>query len=89
MKIIYKICDIPGLSWLAELTINHEDIIVYVGKDVECNEQRFVSGVWDGDFDNSDIISAEFACCSGGVLSKEGGNYNLYPKSSSGIIVFN
>ena len=72
MKIIYKICDIPGLSWLAELTINHEDIIVYVGKDVGCNEQRFVSGVWDGDFDNSDIISAEFACCSGGVLSKEG-----------------
>lgn len=70
MKIIYKICDIPGLSWLAELTINHEDIIVYVGKDVECNEQRFVSGVWDGDFDNSDIISAEFACCSGGVDRK-------------------
>lgn len=72
MKFIYKKCDIPGLSWLAKLTTNYENIIVYVGKDVECDESRFVSGIWDGDFVNSDIISAQFACCSGGTLCKGG-----------------
>ena len=41
---------LPKLAWLAEINKKTKNIVVHVGKHVECTDNYFVSGVWDGDF---------------------------------------
>lgn len=59
---------LPPLSWLAVLKNNSESILVYAGCAVEVFDDFFVSGVWDGDFEQGDFEHCNFACCTGARL---------------------
>ena len=61
---------IPPLSWLMKIT-NDEDILVKHGKFVEHKDDFFVSGVWDGNFEKGDFISARYSCCTGAKLNND------------------
>lgn len=69
MHFIYKQCRIPSLSWLAVIEKGNDDIIVYHRDKVEVSDKWFVSGIWDGDFQEGDFEKCHFACCSGMKIS--------------------
>lgn len=70
MRFVYRQCNIPSLSWLAAMNKNTDEVVVYHGDMVECRDEWFVSGVWDGGFNQGDFDKSHFACCSGAKLSQ-------------------
>lgn len=79
MKFNYHINkNIPQGAWCATLTCGNEQINVELGVSVPHNEQFFVSGVWDDDFDKANFNNCHFACCTGAKLTNSnmgGGNF--------------
>ena len=68
----YELLDaIPSLAWLMKITKN-EEVLVKHGKMVETRDRFFVSGVWDGNFEEGNFVSANFSCCSGGIINNDG-----------------
>lgn len=73
MRFTYKQLDrLPALSWLAEIKKDSEEIHVIHGSMVECKDEFFVSGVWDGDFSEGDFLHSDAAHCTGGKLQPGG-----------------
>ncbi len=60
---------LPPLAWCAFLN-KSDDVMVLHGPSVECKEDFFVAGVWDGDFEEGGFDLAHFACCTGGSVNK-------------------
>lgn len=70
MKFAYHVnYSIPQAAWCAEITSDDDIIRVELGRSVPFNEDFFVSGVWDGDFEKGDFTRCKFACCTGAVLT--------------------
>jgi len=59
---------LPPLSWLAIMRKGCETIEVFAGSAVEVFDNFFVSGVWDGNFEQGDFEDCNFACCTGARL---------------------
>lgn len=70
-KLIYQENSaIAPRAWLAELQAGPSEVRVLHGRSVEARPDRFVEGVWAGDFSTGDFIdTVSFA--SGGVLEPE------------------
>lgn len=76
MRFVYDTnASIPAGAWCALIAENENDIHVEVGRAVECNDDFFVQGVWDGDFAAGSFADTHFSCCTGGnvKISKTGG----------------
>ena len=72
MTFKYKEIDsIPCLAWIAILRNNSDIAEVIHGSLVECFENFFVAGVWDGNFLSGDFCNSNFPCCTGGNLKEE------------------
>lgn len=68
----YHVYDyLPKLGWSMIVHKGQNEIDVNVGIDVEINENWFVSGVWDGDFERADFANAEFFCGTGVKIEKD------------------
>ena len=63
--------NLPPLSWLTVVCTRNEIIDVYAGNAVEIFDDFFVSGAWDGDFENGDFDKCNFACCTGAKLNMD------------------
>jgi len=51
-RINYRAVNIfPKLAWLAVVDEKQSIITVYHGRYVECRENWFIEGIWDGPFD--------------------------------------
>ena len=64
---------LPPLAWCAVISKKSETVEVTAGCMVECMENGFVSGVWDGDFQKLDLENTLYLCCSGGYIYERGG----------------
>lgn len=70
MRFDYTVINsLPPLSWLAVLEEGSSLVRVIVGNAVETFDDFFVSGVWDGDFEQGDFENCDFACCTGARIS--------------------
>lgn len=66
MRIAYKTCEqLPPLAWCSKFGANDDVMSVWVGNNVECKDDGFVSGVWDGKFEEFDFVDTHFRCCVG------------------------
>lgn len=87
MQFVYNKVDIPGLSWLAVVEKDNEEVTVFHGNYVECKPNWFAAGVWDGEFGLGDFDKCHFSCCSGGKIADyqnaAGGGYYLLLHSMS------
>lgn len=71
MKFEYnKINSLPPLSWLAIVKKQSEIITVVSGNMVECHDQFFVSGAWNGNFLEADFVNASSFQGTGAQLVK-------------------
>lgn len=61
---------LPALAWLMILKKEEEQVEVIHGEHVECQNDFFVSGVWDGNFRDGEFDKAAFSCCTGAMLLK-------------------
>lgn len=69
MKFIYKRNEkLPSLSWVAEMKTADEILVIH-GAQVECHENFFVAGVWDGDFEKGEFDTALSFHGTGAVLN--------------------
>ncbi len=70
MKFVYtKLGDsLPSLSWLAVMGTDGTVEIIH-GKSVCCTPDFFVSGVWDGRFEDGDFDTCNFSCCTGARIT--------------------
>ena len=63
---------IPSLSWLAEISKRGGGIInITHGTTVECYENFFVSGVWDGEFEKGEFDTALSFHGTGGIALED------------------
>ncbi len=62
--------NIPPLAWCACVRRDCDTVDVLHGKSVECKDDFFVAGVWDGVFMDGDFDSTHFSCCTGGSVNK-------------------
>lgn len=74
MKIEYKeLKGLPSLAWCAIMTKGEEVMNALVGSMVECREDGFVSGIWDGEFEKQDFHTATYGCLTGCKSTEWGG----------------
>lgn len=70
---VYKKSDkLPKLSWLAEISKGTESVTVFCGAKVECCDDFFVAGAWDGNFTNAGFDTSEMFCGTGAKLCADG-----------------
>lgn len=70
----YHVIDkIPPLSWCAVLSKENKADI-FCGNGVECAQQSFVEGAWNGKYERKEIEKATFLCGSGCVLKQNAKN---------------
>lgn len=62
---------IPSLSWLAEISKRGRVINITHGTTVECYENFFVSGVWDGEFEKGEFDTALSFHGTGGIALED------------------
>lgn len=67
-----RIETLPKLAWLADINKASMSVTVYVGSKVECRENFFVTGVWDGKFEEAQFDSAEFNLSTGAIIEPDG-----------------
>lgn len=71
MNIFYKyVNELPKLVWVAEIEKNRVNVLH--GADVECNDNFFVEGAWNGDFHKGDFCESNWFCGTGGILNDRG-----------------
>lgn len=69
VQLRYHTCrDLAKLGWCMVIHKDGKAIDVYAGSDVETKDSWFVSGVWDGDFEEADFAGAEFFCATGAKI---------------------
>ena len=61
----------PALGWAMIVYKDRAEIDVLCGSMVEKRDGWFVSGVWDGKFDDADFSSAEFFCATGAKIEND------------------
>lgn len=68
---------LPSLAWCAVLTKGVKIMNALVGKMVECREDGFVAGVWDGAFEEQGFHTATYSCSTGCKVLKiaSGGDF--------------
>ena len=87
MKIEYKeLKGLPSLAWCAIMTKGEEVMNALVGRMVECREDGFVSGIWDGAFEKQDFHIATYGCLTG-CKSTEWGGVLYNSNSHAGVSV--
>lgn len=70
MKVSYKLIEnLPPLVWAA--FCNNGNIEVIHGKNVECKENFFVEGAWDGLFNEGGFCRSEWFCGTGASVTDE------------------
>lgn len=70
MKVSYKLIEnLPPLVWAA--FCNNGNIEVILGKNVECKENFFVEGAWDGLFNEGGFCRSEWFCGTGASVTDE------------------
>lgn len=86
MKIEYKeLKGLPSLAWCAIMTKGEEVMKALVGNMVECREDGFVSGIWDGEFEKQEFIKAAYSCSTGCKSTEWGGVFVPYTHSHAGV----
>lgn len=69
----YKVVEhLPKLAWLAEINRFDKSVVVFVGSKVECRDNFFVTGVWDGAFEEGRFDIAQFNLSTGAILEEDG-----------------
>ena len=72
MKINYvENKQLPKLAWIAKCEAGGKAEVIH-GSMVECEDNFFVEGAWNGDFLNGDFDNAEWFCGTGGVVFEDG-----------------
>ena len=64
------------LGWCMKMEKGNPEIIVHTGAYVETFPEWFVSGVWDGDFEEADFDNADFLC--GTAVKNHGNKITVY-----------
>ena len=84
MKLQYKrIHTLPPLAWLAY--VNNGAATVLCGSSVECTDDFFVDGAWNGDFANGDFAKSDWFCGTGGRLTDYGIVFSTPSHVTSGL----
>lgn len=63
--------NLPKLSWLLRIETDNPVAQLKHGSWVECDDDFFVEGVWEGDYENKDIHKAKALMGSGGRITDE------------------
>lgn len=59
---------LPRLAWCARIDKGRDTVVVYHGIQVETQPEFFAEGVWNGEFNAHDFISATIHCGTGAAL---------------------
>ncbi len=69
MQIKYRLNkDLPPLAWLSNCLDGEVDVLH--GNKVECRENFFVDGAWNGEFEKGGFAEADWFCGTGGRVSE-------------------
>lgn len=77
--------ELPPLAWLAD--IKNEIVALLHGENVECRNEFFVEGAWNGNFSSGDFIDSDWFCGSGGAVKENRIVFSTPSHVTSGIFV--
>lgn len=63
--------ELPCMAWCAEIQQDQQTINIYHGEDVYTQDNSFIEGVWNGDFEEQDFMNASFLLGSGGTITAD------------------
>ena len=77
--------ELPPLAWLAD--IKNGIVALLHGENVECRNEFFVEGAWNGNFSSGDFIDSDWFCGSGGAVKENRIVFSTPSHVTSGIFV--
>lgn len=86
MQLLYRLIEnLPPLAWIA--ICKYGKVQVFHGNKVECRDDFFVDGTWNGDFTKGDFINAGWFCGTGGRIVEDAVVFSIPTHVVGGLFI--